>query len=74
MEARVSSCEQVFMAWSEELRNALEEVELKVREMRDKEESRRVEWKAIEKQAENTVEKVEMYLTAIEFRSLVSVT
>jgi hypothetical protein len=33
-----------------------------------------VEWKAIEKQAENTVEKVEMYLTAIEFRSLVSVT
>ncbi len=62
------------MAWSEELRNALEEVELKVREMRDKEESRRVEWKAIEKQAENTVEKVEMYLTAIESRSQVSPT
>ena len=62
------------MAWSEELRNALEEVEGNVREMRDKEESRRVEWKAIEKQAENTVEKVEMCLTAIESLSQVSPT
>lgn len=74
LETRVSSCQQVFIAWSEELRNALEEVERNVKEITDEEEACRVEWKAFEKQAENIVEKVEMQLIAIESREQVSLT